>query len=339
MDYLRTDTVTQPKLTFFCELHPAELAKLFANTQLIPWLQALNAQVSLSIQDFSSERAEIVRRLNVNGIPVIAWQLLPVEQGYWYNMGNAHHAETGYHEFLAWTSEHKLQWAALGVDIEPDMAEFQQLLKHPLKLAPALLRRLTQRKPHDDAGKAYHSLIMHMRRDGYAVHSYEFMFMEDDRRAGSCLLGRMLGVAEVPANKRVLMLYSSFFRPYGVPVLCNYACNASAVAVGITGGGVELEGLSEKPPLSWEELSRDLRLAASHCQDIHIFSLEGCVEQGFMQRLIPFDWSQPVHQPWMATYLLNTIRIISYGVLWLTAHPFLSGSVFGFGVAWLLFST
>ncbi|RUM94458.1 MAG: hypothetical protein DSZ28_03060, partial [Thiothrix sp.] len=83
--------MTEPpnKLTFFCELYTDDLVKLFATPGLIEQLQALRASVSLGILDFSDERADIVHRLNKQGIPVIGWQLLPVEQGYWYNMANA----------------------------------------------------------------------------------------------------------------------------------------------------------------------------------------------------------------------------------------------------------
>jgi hypothetical protein len=323
------------KLTFFCELYADDLVELFSNSQLIDQLKALRASVSLGILDFSDERAGIVRRLNEKGIPVIGWQLLPVEQGYWYNMANAPQAVKGYEDFLEWTTQHNLRWAGLGLDIEPDFTEFQRLITHKLRVIPLFIKRLFTKKCFDDACKAYHSLVTRMQNDGFSVDSYELFFMEDDRRAGSCILGRMLGVADVPTNRRVLMLYSNLFRPYGVAVMCNYACDADSVAVGITGGGVEMAGMSHLEPLNWEELSRDLRLANHSCKDIHIFSLEGCVEQDFMQRLVAFDWAQPIQQPLLLTGVLTLARAISRPILWFTAHPFVTGSALGFGLAWL----
>ena len=261
------------KLTFFCELYTDDLVKLFADPDIFKQLQALHASVSLGILDFSDARADVVRRLNSCGIPVIGWQLLPIEQGYWYNMANAPQAVKGYEEFLEWTDKHNLRWAGLGLDIEPDFSEFQGLITHTLRAIPVLLKRMFRKKCFDDACKAYHSLVTRMQDDGYTVDSYELLFMEEDRKAGSCMLGRMLGIADVPTNRRVLMLYSNLFRPYGVAVMCSYACDADSVAVGITGGGVEMEGMSHHAPLSWEELSRDLLLANRACNDIHIFSL------------------------------------------------------------------
>jgi len=120
------------------------------------------------------------------------------------------------------------------------------------------------------------------------------------------------------------MLYSSFFRPYGTAVLCNYACGADSVAVGSTGGGVELHGMNHTP-MNWDEFSRDLKLARRYCDDIHIFSLEGCVKQGFMAPLMDFDWNDPIHQPQPLTFLLIITRFISRGILWLMTHPFLTG--------------
>lgn len=323
------------KLTFFCELSSFDLIKLFSNQQLYTQLQLLKATISLGILDFSDERASIVQHLNKHNIPVIAWQLLSKDEGYWYNIGNASEAVSGYEKFLKWTKKHNLRWAGLGVDIEPDISEIHNLMSNRIRIIPALFKRLFRKKCFDSACKEYHSLVSRMQNDGYLVDSYEFLFMDDDRKAGSCILGRILGVTDVPSNRRVLMLYSSFFRPYGVAVLCNYACGADSVAVGITGGGVEFPGV-KSVPLNWDEFSRDLRLTRRSCDDIHVFSLEGCAAQNFMEPLISFDWNLPVTQPQPLTFMLKIARVISRVILWLTAHPFLSGLVTGLLVAYIL---
>lgn len=100
-----------------------------------------------------------------------------------------------------------------------------------------------------------------MHSDGYPVQSYEYFFMADERKTGSSLLTRLFGLAKVSTDKRVAMLYSSFFRPFGVGVLKIYGHTMDSAAIGITGGGVELEGLENKEPTNWEEFSRDLRIA------------------------------------------------------------------------------
>ena len=308
-------------LTFFRELAAEELAELFSNPSVIRRLVVLNTRVSLGILDFSPECAEVVRRLNRAGVPLIAWQLLPKEQGYWYNMCNSHQAAARYTEFRQWSERSDLQWSAIGIDIEPDIAEFQQLLGQKAKLIHTLMRRLGGKQRLCDARDAYQSLISRMHSDGYPVHSYEFPFMLDEQRAGSSLVHRILGIAHVPSDLRVLMLYTSFFRPYGPTFLWSYARDAASVGVGITGGGVEIEGVRHPDPLSWNELARDLRLAAARCRDIHVFSLEGCVRQGFLDRLQGFAWDLPVQPPRLRTSMLNALRTIFRGCLWLACRP------------------
>jgi hypothetical protein len=145
--------------------------------------------------------------------------------------------------------------------------------------------------------------------------------MADERKVGSTLLNRLFGLADIPADKRVAMLYSSYFRPVGIGVLGIYAQTADAAAIGITGGGVDLEGFDHKQPMSWDEFSRDLRIANRCCHgDVHVFSLEGCVERGYLERLAHFDWNKSADCPRHLTVLLKVARIFSLGALWLLAH-------------------
>ena len=65
------------EITFFCELRAHELKKLFEDRFVFDDLKTLNAGISLGILDLSSERANVVQKLNRLGIPVTAWLLLP----------------------------------------------------------------------------------------------------------------------------------------------------------------------------------------------------------------------------------------------------------------------
>jgi len=308
------------QLTFFTELEEGPLVALFSEPDVVARLVELNARVSMGIMDLSEERAAVVRRLNEAGIPLVAWQLLPKEKGYWYHLGNANDAVAHYLKFHEWSIEEGLAWDAVGIDIEPDLNEIQQLLKSRLGVLSRFARRLWNKQAFAESCAEYASLVARMRADGYAVHSYEFFFMTDERRVGSSLLARLFGIADVPADKRVAMLYSSFFRPMGVGLLGVYAEKVDSVAVGITGGGVELEGLEHKTPMSWEELSRDLGIANRCHSEVHIFSLEGCVEQGYLARLSTFDWSRETHCPLHWKALLTVTRFVALGLLWALAN-------------------
>ena len=46
--------------------------------------------------------------------------------------------------------------------------------------------------------------------------------------------------------------------------------------------------------MCWEDLAYDLRLTAQTAEENHIFCLEASVDQGFLPRLINFDFSQSV---------------------------------------------
>ena len=135
--------MTQPKLTFFCELPAQELKNLFDGRFVIDDLKDLDASLSLGVLDLSDERAEVVKRLNQAGVPVIAWLLLPEEDGYWFNVSNYENAAARYVSFKAWTEHHDLEWAGIGLDIELDINDMRQILedKQGQEFAAKLFKR------------------------------------------------------------------------------------------------------------------------------------------------------------------------------------------------------
>ena len=310
-----------PELTFACELASAELQALFSDQSVIDELLALQAGVSLGLLDLSPERAAVARQLNAAGIPITAWLLLPKEEGYWFNIDNAPQASARYAAFKAWTDEHDLQWAGIGVDIEPDFNELQQLMQgNGGRLVPLILQRIWDNGRALDGRLAYGALVREMRVDGYQVTSYQLPFIVDERKVDATLLQRALGIVDVPADRETLMLYTSFVRPFGPGLLNSYGVDADVVGVGSTGGGVEIDGPAA---LSWEEFARDLRMAYRWSDDIFIFSLEGCIEQGFLARLRDFDWEQALIMPTEQIERVNRGRAVLRGALWASSHPFM----------------
>jgi len=326
---------SSPRLTFFCELEAAALTELFEDPALLPELVALGCGISLGILDCSPERASVVRQLNRAGIPVIGWLLLARDQGYWLNLGNASQALARYDEFRAWTARHRLCWAGVGLDIEPDIREVECLLLRRWRLLPALLSHAFDTGRLREGQRAYEALVAQVHADGYRVESYQFPFIVDERRAGSTLLQRVGGLVDVPADCEVLMVYTSFLRPNGPGILWSYAPDAQAIGVGSTGGGVRVGKLAESLPLNWSELSRDLRLARYWCDSIYIFSLEGCIRQDILPRLRAMDWSDPAGIPVRAARRVQRVRGGLRVSLWAGTHaaPILVGTL---GLLWLL---
>jgi hypothetical protein len=282
-----------PTLSFFCELRGPELVRLFQDEALIPLLVRLGATVTIGLVDLSRERAEVVRRLNRMGVPVAAWLLLPEESGYWFNAHNAREAWERYGDFIAWTRAYGLRWERVGIDIEPNIDEVRMVRQRPLALLraiPRIFRCIRQNR------EMYQGLVANIHADGYPVDAYVFPFIHTEREAGTEVLQRITGMIDLHVDREIAMLYTSFVRPHGQGFLDFYARHFPAVAVGVTGGGVE-EGLNPPPPLTWDEFARDLRLTRRHTRDIHVFSLEGCVEQGYLERLVDFDWGIPTHAP------------------------------------------
>jgi len=326
----------QPCLTFACELDADPLQALFAEPAVLDDLAALKAGIALGILDLTPQRAAVVRRLNRAGIPLVAWLLLPREEGYWFNLGNPAQAAARYHDFKAWSSEHDLRWDAIGLDIEPDMREARLLAARKWRqLLPRVLRRTFDGEGLRRAQAEYAALVARIRADGYRADSYVLPLILDERSAGSTLLRRVLGLVDLPADREIPMLYSSFLRPLGQGVLWSYAPEAGAVGIGSTGGGVDIEGLGDLRPLDWDEFSRDLLLAARWSDDLFIFSLEGCVRQGFLTRLRAFGWDRPVVPPLESARQVERFRRTLRGVLWASAHPCLL-SVALIGLTWLI---
>lgn len=308
------------QLTFFCELDGPQLKKLFESRFVYDDLKTLGASIALGILDFSDERVEIVRKLNQLGIPVKAWLLLPKDEGYWFNMENHDQALQRYADFKTWTDENSLDWTGIGLDIEPDFNQMTDAYFGRLVAVKNALKRYFSKDTLKKANLAYRQLAVWIKDDGYFLEAYHFPFIVDDRKAHSTVAQRLGGLVDVPADREVLMLYSSLFQPMGNRLLWSYAEEAQAIGVGSTGGGVIMEGATVPRPLNWDEFSTDLRLAWQSGKPVYVFSLEGCVEQEFLPRLVTFDPSGEVQYP--KTALLKGARKGLSGLLWLLERPF-----------------
>jgi hypothetical protein len=306
--------MAQPRITFFCDLEPEALQKLFADTAVIDDLLQLQAGVRLALLDLSPERAAVVRCLNDAGIPVIA--------GLFLTMENAPQAVAHYTDFQAWTARYGLRWTGVGLDIELDVREFQLFASNIWQALLCRLRQAFDTVRLEQALAMYHALVARIHADGYSVDSYQFPVIVDVRRARSRLGQRVTGMLDILVDREVLMTYSSVLGPFGPAILWSYAQDAQSVAIGLTGSGAESE--ARLPLLDWDAFARDLLNARRWSEDIAIFSLEGCVNQGFMDRLKTFDWGQPVIPP--PAEIIGTVMLLRkslQSVLWCSGHPFI----------------
>lgn len=314
----------KPKLSFFTELPSVELEALFADSTVISDLHAMEAEIRMGILDFSPERVRVVQQLNREGIPVVGWLLLPKEEGYWFNMENGADALQRYEDFQEWTLANNLQWAGVGIDLEPSMEDIVLMTNNPRAALKKAFGRLFDSSRIEKGTADYQKVISRIKSDGYALESYILPFLFDEREANSRVFQRVTGILDIPSDLEIPMLYSSFYGPNGAAFIPLYGKGLKAVAIGSTGGGVEIEGMTQIPPtLSWEDLERDIILAGNVVEQVHIFCLESSVERGYLPKIKDIDYSQPTPDLSANITQLDQTRSKIQWVLTLLDYPIL----------------
>lgn len=309
----------RPQIGFACCEHSLnEMQALFADARVLAALKDMHAQVAIPIADFAPERVATARLLNREGIPVIAWIELDKNQGIYLNADTTVQAAARVSEFEQWTESNGLQWAAVGLDIEPNFRELAELKAHPWRMLTTLLQRSVDGSRMANARRAYASIIRGLQSRGYIVETYQMPYLPAERSVHSTVIDRLLGTVDVRGNEEYLMLYTSFARQVGAGMIWSLGRDAQGIAVGVTDGDTPAgEGSG---PLNWNEFSRDLIIASHYTSKIGIYDLEGCVRQGFLARLETMDWSQTVTLPAAAVHRAERMGRAIRVLLWTASH-------------------
>lgn len=273
------------RLSFFNEQRGVDALALVRREGVVDTLRALGARVTMGLVDVSDDRAEAVQVLRDGGVPVDVWLLLERADGYFATPENAVKVEARVAQLLEWSSRHGVKFTSLGFDFEPDLRDLDSFFARPVRTLGTWAWRSRDRQRLARAADQYCALIRRLRDDGWEIETYQFPLLLDDRAAGSAFFQRLISSLDVPVEREVLMVYSSLLGPMGAGLAESWMRAAPSVAVGSTGGGID-----PLPKLSFDELARDLRWAARVARDVRVFSLEGCVEHGFLSRLVDFDW-------------------------------------------------
>ena len=306
-----------PRLMFACCDHGmSQIQSLLTNANVIANLKSLHAGLAVAILDFTPECAELVRRLNRDGIPVIAGLGMPPEQGFYFNAEIAPEAAARFAAFDAWSREQGLRWDGVGLDIEPNFAELASLNGHWWRLLTTFLWRAVDVQRTQRSQRVYSALIADIRSRGYFVLTYQLPYLPVERKAHSSLLDRMLGTVDVRGDQEVLMLYTSYAGPAGAAIIWKLGPDAQAIAICCTDG----DPAASPGVLDWSRFSRDLIVAGHFTHLIGVYNLEGCVRQGFLPRLKAMDWSQSVTIPADAIRSADHRVFVLVSVLWISAH-------------------
>ncbi|MCS6939825.1 MAG: hypothetical protein NZM94_11165 [Roseiflexus sp.] len=288
----------EPQLFFFCELSGTALLRLLDRPDVLNFLATRAYGVALALPVFNDGYAAATHVLNAHGIPVVAWLTPPADEGPAFNLQNYPRAITCYQAFHAWAQANRLSFAAVGFNMEPPLSD---ALFVGWSGAREIMRRIWLARDNalfPAARAAYLELMAAARRDGYEVHAYQIPLIADDRRIGTTLLQRALDIVDLPADIEVLMCLSeTASKWFGSALIAVYGPSADALAVGSSRSGEAI--------LRWEDLRRDLLLAAAYIDIIYVATLEQCVASGFFERIAALDWSESVR-----------IAPLPYAVLW-----------------------
>jgi hypothetical protein len=304
-----------PHLVFASDQSTGELESMLFQQGVIADLIALKAGIALALPDFTVDRASLVRQLNRVGVPVTAVLTLPTEQGYYLNASNGWHAEARFEDFEKWTTANGLRWAAIGLDIEPNIQDFATLRQgNKSHLFLTLLGRYVDARRVRDAKYTYSALIREIRSHGYQVETYQFPFIADERAVRSSVFERLTGIVDVESDREALMVYTSFHQSLDSALIWVYGPDAQAIAVGSTSGPASVPHFAR---LNWEEFSRDLMVANHFSHVIGVYNLEGCVRQGFLARLKNVDWNESVTVSAESVRRATQLRARVQRVLWM----------------------
>jgi hypothetical protein len=312
-------TGVRPQIGFACcDKSIPEMQALFADPSVVADLRELHAQVAVAISDFSPQRAQTVRLLNQQGIPAIAWMLMPADQGYYFNANNAAEAPARLAAFEKWTSENGLRWAAIGLDIEPGFSELAALSHHRSQLVQTLVGRSFDGNRIARARAAYATLIRETQALGLPVQTYAMPYLPLERGIHSNLLDRLLGTVDVRGNDEYVMIYASFARPRGEAMIWTLGPHAQSISLGVTDG--PMPAGSGFGPLTWDEFSSDLIVATHFTTHIGVYNLEGSVRQGFLPRLKSMNWSSTAVIPAAALSQADRLHLVVSEVLLIAAN-------------------
>jgi hypothetical protein len=284
-------------LTYFVELRGSELLRLVERPGLLDALARGRAAVAVAMLDLSAERRDALRELAGRGLRLCAWLTLAEEEGYWLGVDNAERALARYREVSDWLRAAGLEVEAVGLDLEPPLEDSRALVEEGGRELLRLLRRRRGRQAVERARRLYGELCDQIRADGRRAETYQFPFIIDERRAGSSLLHRTLGLVDVPADREVLMLYESLLpEPLGQLLVESYGPECEAIGVGLSGGGVPF--VLHHPAigarcLEGARLLEAVRRARRYTEHLYVFSLEGCVQSGSLDLLLEADAAPP----------------------------------------------
>lgn len=259
-------------------------------------LQEYNVPIYLNVRygrDFGpvppgmhSDVVDLVRKANSLGIPMIAWIVLPYEQGYWAYQGNAKAMFDALKAWAAWKKANHLQFASVAIDQEFSWQNLHTFIagvtsRNPDKLS-GWMRTNIDPSAQCNAFRAYRELISWAHVNGIRIDAAEAPMVADDLEDGNLALQNALQItgSSPGYDEMYLMAYRSAGAQAGADPGSAYAASYYASMKKHFGdvGQVSLGIPGQAPYDKLTPLVNDVRmLAGLGAKEIPIYSLESMV--------------------------------------------------------------
>ena len=121
-------------------------------------------------------------------------------------------------------------------------------------------------------------------------------------------------------------------RGAGAAPVWKYGPDAQAIVVGVTSGDAAPPYFV---PLDWNQLASNLIVASHFTRVVGVYSLEGCVQHGFLPRIKTMDWNATVTIPAASVARLSRLRFFIQAALWTASWlPLIAAALAG--AVWLM---
>lgn len=314
-----------PKLAVWSEFLPYE--------RVVDHLPALKARGLSLLVAVTPEKAEdpalfaLFREGAALGVDVRPWLLVPAEHGYWANKWNYREVTRFVLEFVDRMTAQGHSPKMITLDIEPPVSLTQPLAARLEKVDLVGARRLLVASSKDgslsEARSAYQQLVETLHGRGVRVHAVTTPMVLDDLAVGRGRLQSALGIPVdgVSWDEVTCMTYrTEFLRLAGKmdgDIVQRYARDAKrffGARAGLDLGVIGSPGFGS-PALGYTDpadLMTDLNAASmAGVSRINVFSLDGMLEQGGIDRWVQSPEPKPVRPEAKALFIRALIQTLA----------------------------
>jgi hypothetical protein len=233
-----------------------------------------------------SDVVALVRKANSLGVPIIAWIVIPYEQGYWAYQGNAQAMSAAVKAWAEWRKANHLRFASLAIDQEFSWQNLQTYIaivtSHDPEKLSSWMRTNIDPSAQCSAFHAYKELISWVHLHGIAVEAAEAPMVADDLADSKLALQNALQItgSSPGYDQMYLMAYRSAVAQAGFDPGPAYPASYYASMQKYFGavGQVSLGIPGQAPYNTLSPLVNDVRmLVGLGATEIPIYSLEEMV--------------------------------------------------------------